>query len=197
MATSQHNLIMEYFLANPNRNIKHPEIVDWVIAEYEKRNNGKKFRDPDRGIRKLHESGVLIKVGKGIYRYDPNTAQNRKLEDFTAKQREKILARDGYRCVICGKGRADGAELHVDHIMPKDKGGRAVIENGQTLCSTHNFRKKNYNQTESGKKMFIRLLELARKNNDKAMIDFCVEVLSTFDKHNINGHIEWNNDKIY
>jgi hypothetical protein len=46
----QSNLIMAYFKKNPNRNIGHPEIVDWVVAEYKKR-TGKVFRDPDRAIR--------------------------------------------------------------------------------------------------------------------------------------------------
>ena len=30
---------------DPNRNIPHPEIVDWVTAEYKKR-TGQVFRDP-------------------------------------------------------------------------------------------------------------------------------------------------------
>jgi hypothetical protein len=33
---SQLDLIMEYFKKNPKRNIEHPEIVDWVVAEYKK-----------------------------------------------------------------------------------------------------------------------------------------------------------------
>ncbi len=37
-------------------------------------------------------------------------------------------------------------------FLPKDKCGKTTLENGQTLCSVCNFRKKNYNQTESGKK---------------------------------------------
>ena len=77
------------------------------------------------------------------------------------------------------------------HIKPKDLGGRAEISNGQTLCAQHNFQKKNYKQTESGKKMFIRLYELAKATNDQTMVNFCKEVLKTFDKHDINGHIPW------
>lgn len=46
------DLIMEYFRKNPRREIKHPEIVDWVVAEYKKR-TGNVFRDPDRAIRWL------------------------------------------------------------------------------------------------------------------------------------------------
>ncbi len=47
MESSQADLIMEYFRAHPNRDIEHPEIVDWATAEYLKR-TGKVFRDPDR-----------------------------------------------------------------------------------------------------------------------------------------------------
>ena len=117
--------------------------------------------------------------------------QSRDLEDFTAEQKAEILKRDGYKCVVCGAGEESGIELHVDHVKAKDKGGIATIENGQTLCSIHNFRKKNYKQTESGKKMFIRLYELAKVTGDQTMKIFSKDVLKTFDKHNINGHIPW------
>jgi len=55
---------------------------------------------------------------------------------------------------------------------------KAEIENGQTLCAQHNFQKKNYKQTESGKRYFIHLYEAAKKNNDKALQDFCAQILS-------------------
>lgn len=132
---------MEYFEAHPNRDIPHAEIVDWLTAEWERRTRTK-FRDPDRAIRKLHQEGKLIKIAKGVYRYDPTQVQTRELEDFSEEMREQIFARDGYHCVICGRGRAEGIEIQADHIKPKDKGGRATLENGQTLCAAHNFRKK-------------------------------------------------------
>ncbi|MBI3585281.1 MAG: HNH endonuclease [Nitrospinae bacterium] len=96
-----------------------------------------------------------------------------------------------YRCVICGRGIKDGVEIHADHIKPKDLGGKAEIENGQTLCAQHNFQKKNYKQTETGKKMFICLYELAKKHNDKKLQIFCTDVLSEYEKHEINCHIAW------
>ena len=190
MATTQADIILAYFKQHPKRKIAHPEIVDWCEAEY-MRQTGKKFRDPDRAIRKLHQQGILIKHGKGIYEYDPEAVQTRELEDFSEEQKQAILARDNYRCVVCGRGQQDGVELHVDHIKPKDKGGKATLENGQTLCAEHNFRKKNYSQTESGKRMFIRLLDLARAQDDKAMEAFCRDILKVYDKHRVNGHIEW------
>ena len=67
---------------------------------------GKVFRDPDRAIRKLSQEGQLIKINKGVYKYDPDFVHNRELEDFTPAQKEEIFKRDNYRCVICGRGKA-------------------------------------------------------------------------------------------
>ncbi len=187
---SQVDLIMEYFKKNPKREIKHPEIVDWVVAEYQKR-TGTVFRDPDRAIRKLSQEGQLIKISKGVYKYDPDFVNKRVLKDFTPAQKEEIFKRDNYRCVICGRGKADGVEIQADHIKPKELGGKAEITNGQTLCAQHNFQKKYYKQTETGKRMFIRLYELAKKNSDKELLNFCEQVLKVYEKNNINGHIIW------
>ncbi|HNU96799.1 MAG TPA: HNH endonuclease [Candidatus Portnoybacteria bacterium] len=186
----QKDLLIEFFKKNPNRDIEHPEVVDWVVATYKKR-TGKVFRDPDRAIRQLSQSGFLIKIAKGVYKYDPKKEHKRELEDFTSAQKEAIFKKDNYKCVVCGMGRKEGLELHADHIKPKDLGGEATLENGQTLCSKHNFIKKNLKQTETGKKMFIHLYELAKKENNKELIKFCVDVLEAYEKHNINGHIVW------
>ncbi len=188
--TSQSDLIMEYFKKHPKKEIKHPEIVDWAVDEWKKR-MGEVFRDPDRAIRKLSQQGQLIKISKGIYKYDSDFVKNRELEDFTSAQKEEIFRRDNYRCVVCGKGRADGVEIQADHIKPKELGGKAEIENGQTLCAQHNFQKKYYKQTETGKRMFIRLYELAKKNDDKELLKFCEDILEVYEKDNINGHIIW------
>lgn len=187
---TQEELIKEFYLKNPGRDIPHHEIVDWVTAEYTRR-TGEVFRDPDRAIRKLSQQGFLIKEATGVYRYEPGHVEHRDLEDFSSAQKQQILERDGYKCVICGKGAKEGVTLHVDHIKPKDLGGKATLENGQTLCAAHNFKKKNYGQTETGKKMFIRLYELAKKNGDAETMQFCAQILEVFDENGVNGHIVW------
>lgn len=188
---SQLDLIMEFFKANPKRDISHPEVVDWVTNEWQKR-TGKVFRDPDRGIRSLHQKGYLQKIAKGVYRYEPEMVHLREdLEDFSPALKKQILQRDNYKCVICGLGKKEGVELHIDHIKPKDLGGKATLQNGQTLCARHNFLKKNLKQTETGKKMFIQMLETAKENDDKGLVAFLKEVLEMYEKHNINGHIVW------
>ncbi len=183
-------LVLEYFKRHPNEDIPHGPVVDWVEEQY-LRLTGRKPRDPWRAIRNLHEDGVLIKVRKGVYRYDPEAVEHRDVEDFTPEQKEQILKRDGYRCVVCGRGVQEGVELHVDHIKPKYLGGKSTIENGQTLCAQHNLMKKTLRQTETGKKMFIRLYELAKKEGDDLLLRFCQEVLEIYEKYNINGHIQW------
>lgn len=184
------DLLIKYFKKHANKDLSHGPVVDWVEDQYKKIYN-KKPRDIWRSIRSLYEKGFLIKVEKGVYRYDPKMEKQTNLKDFTLEQKEAILKRDQYKCVICGKGKKEGVELHVDHIKPKSLGGKAIIENGQTLCAQHNFIKKNLKQTETGKKMYIRLYELAKKEKNKELIKFCSEILEVYEKNNINGHIEW------
>ena len=198
MATTKNNkksltqldLLMEYFQKNPNRDIPHPEIVDWATNEWTKRTSGI-FRDPDRGIRRLHQDGYLIKVKKRVYRYDPDAVKQKDLEDFPAGQKAEILKRDNYKCIICGRSEKDGVELRVDHIKPKDRGGKATVANGVTLCSQHDFMKENSDLTETAKRMFICLYELAKEENYEEIQDFCADVLQIYEDHDINGHIEW------
>jgi predicted restriction endonuclease len=179
---TQTQLILEYFQRNPKRDIAHAEVVDWATSEYEQR-CGRKFRDPDRFIRKLSQDGVLLKVAKGVYRFDPAWRRVRVLEDFDSKTKALVLQRDGHRCVVCGRGNADGVDLQVDHVIPKDRGGPATVENGQTLCAQHNFQKKNYDCTQFGRRMFTRLRATAVKVGDKGMVAFCDDVLRVFDGH--------------
>ena len=190
MSKTIRGLILEYFQRNANLELEHGPVVDWVTDQYFLE-YGKPPRDPWRGIRALHQEGILIKVRKGVYKFDPDAIAMKDIEDFSLYQKEQIFKRDNYRCVVCGRGIQDGIEIHADHIKPKDLGGKATIENGQTLCAEHNFKKKNYKQTETGKKMFIRLYELAKVQNDQELMRFCAEVLEVFEKNNVNGHIIW------
>lgn len=137
------DLIMDYFRKHPKRELPHGPVVDWVEEQYLKR-YGKKPRDTWRGIRRLHQEGILIKVKKGVYKYDPDLIQKKALYEFPQEIKKAIFERDRYQCVVCGRGEKDGVEIHADHKVPIDKGGSNTLENGQTLCSEHNFLKKNY-----------------------------------------------------
>ena len=65
--------------------------------------------------------------------------------NINLRLRYKVLKRDNFKCVICGRSPAkdQNIELHVDHIIPYSKGGETVIENLRTLCSDCNLGKSN------------------------------------------------------
>lgn len=193
MAKTINQLVMEYFTKHPNQELEHGPVVDWVTEQWLKEHSAPP-RDTWRAIRKLHQEGKLIKVKKGVYKYDPECVLEIDLWDFPENIKKAILKKDNYCCVVCGLGKKDGVELVVDHIKPKDKGGANDLDNGQVLCTEHNLIKKNYSQTEAGKKYFIKMYEKAVKINDTKMINFCQAVFDVYDKFAINGHIPRPND---
>jgi 5-methylcytosine-specific restriction endonuclease McrA len=54
------------------------------------------------------------------------------------RQVRKTLNEDSC-CVKCGSKD----KLHIDHIIPKSKGGKNSLDNVQILCQTCNLRKGN------------------------------------------------------
>ena len=57
--------------------------------------------------------------------------------------RYEILKRDGFHCVLCGRGHEDGVKLEVDHIVPVSKGGKTIKSNLRTLCQECNRGKSD------------------------------------------------------
>ncbi len=66
--------------------------------------------------------------------------------------RRTVLARDVYTCQYCGTqpGRAD---LTVDHVIPRSRGGLTTWENVTTACGPCNRRKGNRTPEEAGMKL--------------------------------------------
>ncbi len=61
--------------------------------------------------------------------------------------RFEVLKRAKQRCELCGIS-ADLKGLEVDHIIPKNIGGKDSIENYQALCYTCNAQKKDLDNTD-------------------------------------------------
>lgn len=194
MPKTINDLVMDYFSKHPNKDLKHGPVVDWVTEQWLKEHK-EPPRDPWRAIRMLHQKGILMKVKKGVYRYEPGNVHEKELFEFSPEVKEQIFKRDGYKCILCGLGREDGVEICADHKTSKDKGGTNTLENGQTLCMQHNLMKKNYSRTEAGKRYFIQMYEQAVKNNDEKIINFCRSIFDAYDEHKINGHIPRPNGK--
>ena len=196
---SQIEFVRSYFLQRPMVVISHAQAKSDLENAY-LTVMGKRLEDSDRAIRKLHGDGFLEKVAKGKYMYNPETSGKKAFDEFTQTEKNEIFERDGYKCVVCGLGRENGLDLHIDHIKPRSLGGQGIIENGQVLCAPHNFIKKNLSQTETGKKGFIRLLELVKTFPDDPSASqleiFLLEVLNVYEKHGIDVHIRWDRSTV-
>lgn len=59
---------------------------------------------------------------------------------LSPKVRFQILQRDGFTCAYCGQ-RPPAVKLHVDHIVPRSKGGSDKAENLQAACNRCNAGK--------------------------------------------------------
>ena len=59
--------------------------------------------------------------------------------------RYKVLSRDNFKCVRCGRSPATNpdVELHIDHKLPFSKGGKTIFENLETKCKECNLGKSN------------------------------------------------------
>lgn len=74
----------------------------------------------------------------------PNKVKsNKSKRNIPLGLRFKILKRDGFKCVSCGRGVKDNIKLHVDHIIPFSLGGLTEIKNLKTLCNECNIGKSN------------------------------------------------------
>lgn len=56
--------------------------------------------------------------------------------------RDNLFERDDYRCQYCGN-HFDVVHLNMDHVIPRDRGGRTSWENIVTSCIKCNTRKAN------------------------------------------------------
>ncbi len=67
--------------------------------------------------------------------------------------RWQVFQRDEWQCVACGQNSHGGAILHVDHIVPRSRGGHDALSNFQTLCAICNIGKSNRDATDLRRKV--------------------------------------------
>jgi ATP adenylyltransferase len=61
--------------------------------------------------------------------------------------RYEVLKRARYRCELCG-AHEEQAAMHVDHIIPRARGGSDDVSNFQALCITCNTNKRDKDNTD-------------------------------------------------
>jgi 5-methylcytosine-specific restriction endonuclease McrA len=70
-----------------------------------------------------------------------------------ALTKKTVLMRDNHTCQYCG--RKEG-EMTIDHVIPRDRGGKTVWENVVCACKSCNIKKGNRLPEEAGMKLLSR-----------------------------------------
>lgn len=80
-----------------------------------------------------------------IEKRNSSEVETRRTRTIPLSIRVKVLARDKFKCVYCGKSPAmnAGTLLHIDHIVPFSLGGTNTLDNLQTLCEECNLGKSD------------------------------------------------------
>lgn len=77
------------------------------------------------------------------------TKSGQKADFFKSREwlelRYDVLAERGGKCECCGATAKSGAELHIDHILPRSKWPDLALDKGnlQVLCAACNIGKSN------------------------------------------------------
>ena len=87
------------------------------------------------------DGSIVILGSEGEVR--PAEPKSNRRGPISKSIRFQVFARDGFKCVYCGRGSADGMKLHADHVHPNSKGGKATLDNLVSACAECNNGKSN------------------------------------------------------
>jgi len=109
---------------------------DWFIQKIDEENSSRD--EPSEKINSIQKI-YLLKLAETKVKVMPAL-------------RWQVFQRDNWKCVSCGRTTDNGIVLHVDHIIPRSKGGQDHLDNYQTLCNICNIGKSNRDQTNLRKR---------------------------------------------
>jgi len=126
------NLNKKYLIENNNLD----NLIDKIKNIFEDESNLNHY---DSWKDELQDFDIFIKkmMGEISNKYE---YWLKKKKENAGYNRYKILERDGFKCKLCGRSPPE-AILHIDHWIPKAKGGLDIYENLVTLCSKCNQSK--------------------------------------------------------
>ena len=95
--------------------------------------HNQKFCSPE--CNKLYSFNKYHNARKGIIKNSKNSFCN------FLRLRFEVFKRDNFICKYCGRNVKDKIKLVVDHIIPKSKGGKDILDNLITSCEDCNLGK--------------------------------------------------------
>lgn len=89
------------------------------------------------------QSAAVAEVASSRRRRNRAAVPAEEKRNIPLKLRLKVLSRDQFKCVLCGRTPAlhAGTVLHIDHIVPFARNGRTNEGNLRTLCEKCNWGK--------------------------------------------------------
>lgn len=133
---SQEDFVREWFRAHPDRDIPHLESKPSIEQAWFEE-TGARIEDVDRAIRRLAESGELLKVRKGVYRRNSDAARSKIVDNFSEFTSQAALERDLFCCTICLEPADHKRDVHVVAVSAFEFGGAPLLSNARTVCSFH------------------------------------------------------------
>lgn len=76
--------------------------------------------------------------------------------------RERIIERDGRRCVYCDEDLSS-AEIHMDHVIPESQGGSTTYNNLQVTCRKCNLAKGILTEAEFTQRLRTRAVNILNR----------------------------------
>lgn len=76
--------------------------------------------------------------------------------------RERIIERDGRRCVYCDEDLSS-AEIHMDHVIPESQGGSTTYDNLQVTCRKCNLAKGILTEAEFTQRLRTRAVNILNR----------------------------------
>jgi len=133
------DFLFEFLRKHPGRKFT-PEQLRHKIEDAYLRQFGEPFNDVNRAARNLARRGQIQRepaTKAKFYWYDPKLEVS--VEEFDDDELREILERDGFACVVCKRGTADGVKVFVGYALSTRRGGKLDVKNGRTLCATHRW----------------------------------------------------------
>lgn len=105
------------------------------------------INDITKSIKNILEKEI---IEKDITEIKKENKKTNKRQHINKSTRYFILKQAGFKCQCCGKkpAKENEIELHIDHIIPKSKGGKDDITNYQVLCNKCNISKSNFDDVD-------------------------------------------------
>jgi len=76
--------------------------------------------------------------------------------------RQRVIERDGLRCVYCDEDLTD-AEIHMDHVIPESQGGETTYNNLQVTCRKCNLAKGVLTESEFTQRLKNRAVNILNR----------------------------------